>query len=68
MKPAVATAGADVPHIRITTDATRRVTCAGRDWAGISELPASDFTAADLVALKADKRLEVEEINRPLAA
>lgn len=67
MKATAATVGPDVPHIRVTTDSTRRVTCAGRDWAGISELPASEFSDADLVALKADKRLQVEEIKRPLA-
>jgi hypothetical protein len=62
------TSAADqVPHLRVTASATQAVPCAGQWWAGITELPAAQFSAAQLVELKADKRLQVEEITRPLA-
>lgn len=53
----------EIPGLRITTDAEHRVSSGGRDWAGISEVPLHWFSAAQLLELKADKRLTVEEIT-----
>lgn len=50
-------------RLRITTDHTRRVWCAGAFWAGISEVPASSVSDAQLVELRLCKELSVEEVD-----
>lgn len=54
-----------VKFLRIdTASPATQVHCAGAAWAGRSELPLAQFTPAQLVELKTDKRLDVEEIDR----
>lgn len=56
-------AAREIPGLRITTDPDRRVSAGGRDWAGVSEVPLHWFSAAQLIELRADSRLQVEEIT-----
>ena len=54
-----------IPHVRVTAPSTTfAVSAAGADWAGVSEVPKASLTAAQLAALKLDKRLQVEEFER----
>lgn len=50
-------------RVRVTTDVNRRVTVAGIDFAGITELPADTVTEAQLTELKASKLVEVELVE-----
>lgn len=50
-----------VPGLFIVTDASRAVQCAGEYWAGASHVPASNFSDAQIAALRADKRLDVKD-------
>lgn len=53
---------APVKYLRVeTANPETRVTAAGHDWAGISEVPADTLTAAQLELLRADKRLQVSD-------
>lgn len=63
--PAVHTTSRKVKYLRIdTTSPDTQVHSAGACWAGRSELPLAQFTPAQLVELKTDQRLQVEEIDR----
>lgn len=62
--PAITT-NKKVPHVRITAPSVDyAITSAGAQWAGVSELPKTEFTEVQLAALKLDKRLQVEEFDR----
>jgi hypothetical protein len=50
-------------RIRVTTDPATRVAAAGVFWAGISEVPAASITPAQLLELKAEPLLKVEEVD-----
>lgn len=51
----------EVPGLRVTTGVNTRIPCAGHFWAGISEVPARDYTDAQIVELRASKLLQVED-------
>lgn len=54
------------PYVRVVAPSVHyAVECAGRFWAGTSELPKDQFTAVELELLKVDPRLKVEEFERP---
>ncbi len=58
-----------VKFIRVeTANADTRVECAGALWAGASELPAANFTEAQLQALREHKQLTVTETERQAEA
>lgn len=52
-----------VKGLRVTTKTEDRVTCAGHQWAGISEVPAAPFSARHIAELKACEALTVEDIE-----
>lgn len=65
MPAAIHTTPRKVPYLRVdTASPAHQVHCAGAYWAGRSELPLAQFTPAQLVELKTDKRLQLEEIER----
>lgn len=54
-----------VKFIRVeTASADTRVECAGALWAGASELPADNFTAIQLQALREHPELKVTDTER----
>lgn len=60
-KPEAAPKTKTVPGLFVTTSPDRRVLVAGEFWAGASHVPASNFSAAQILELKASKLVEVEE-------
>lgn len=63
--PAIHTIKRTVPYLRVdTANAETQVACAGALWAGRSELPMAQISPAQLMALKADSRLQVTEFER----
>lgn len=53
----------EVAGLRITTDVNRRIACAGHYWAGISEVPAADYTEAQIAELRECKLLDVKDVK-----
>lgn len=54
------------PYVRVTAPSVDyAVECAGKAWAGVSEVPRDTLSAAQLEQLKGEKRLQVEEFDRP---
>lgn len=49
--------------LRVTTKTEDRVTCAGHQWAGISEVPAANYSARQITELRECPDLVVEDIE-----
>lgn len=53
----------DVPGLLVTTkEGVQRVDCAGAYWAGVSHVPASHVSEAQLLELRACAKLTVEDV------
>lgn len=52
-----------VKGLRVTTKTEDRVTCAGHQWAGVSEVPAAGYSARQITELKECPDLTVEDIE-----
>lgn len=58
-----ATPAKAVPGLRVTNTTPDRVTCAGHQWAGVSEVPAANYSERQIADLKACQWLKVEDIE-----
>jgi hypothetical protein len=54
---------AKAPGLRVTNTTPDRVTCAGHQWAGVSEVPAANYSERQIADLKACGSLKVEDIE-----
>jgi hypothetical protein len=52
-----------VKGLRVTTKTPARVSCAGHQWAGVSEVPAANYSPAQVAQLRACEALTVEDIE-----